>query len=123
MISKKINDSYGHDVGDRVLRNLVEIINKSTRKTDFLCRWGGEEFLLICEGLKEEHLDSFTDKILRDIENFEYEDQGEKYHITISIGASYFNKDDEDFSSVVKRADMALYKSKKEGKNRATLDI
>ncbi|MBU5310660.1 diguanylate cyclase [Tissierella carlieri] len=120
---KKINDSYGHDVGDRVLRNLVEIINKSTRKTDFLCRWGGEEFLLICEGLKEEHLDSFTDKILRDIENFEYEDQGEKYHITISIGASYFNKDDEDFSSVVKRADMALYKSKKEGKNRATLDI
>ena len=120
---KKINDNYGHDVGDRVLRNLVEIINKSTRKTDFLYRWGGEEFILICEGLKEESLDSFTDKILKDVEDFQYESQGEKYHITISIGASYFNKDDEDFLSVVKRADMALYNSKKEGKNRATLNI
>ncbi|MCQ4925689.1 diguanylate cyclase [Tissierella carlieri] len=120
---KEINDTYGHDVGDSVLRNLVEIINKSTRKTDYLYRWGGEEFLLVCEGLKEENLDSFTDKILKDVENFQYESQGEKYHITISIGASYFNKDDEDFLSVVKRADMALYNSKKEGKNRATLNI
>ncbi len=120
---KKINDSYGHDMGDRVLRNIVEIINKSTRKTDFLYRWGGEEFLLICEGLKEEHLDSFTDKILRDIESFEYGYQGEKYHVTISIGASYFNEGDDSFLSAFKRADMALYKSKKSGKNRATLDI
>ncbi len=119
---KKINDNYGHDVGDMVLRNLVETINKSTRKTDFLYRWGGEEFLLICEGLKEEHLNSFTDKILKDVENYEYESQGEKYHISISIGASYYNKDDKDFLSVVKRADMALYNSKREGKNRATLN-
>lgn len=120
---KKVNDSYGHDIGDRVLRNIVEIINNSTRNTDFLYRWGGEEFLLICEGLKEEHLNSFTDKILKDIESFEYEYQGEKYHVTISIGASYFNEDDDSFLSAFKRADMALYKSKKLGKNRATLDI
>lgn len=120
---KKINDNYGHDIGDMVLRNLVEIVNKSTRKTDFLYRWGGEEFLLICEGLKEENLDLFTDKILKDVEKFQYESQGEKYHITISIGASYYSKDDQDFLSVVKRADMALYNSKKEGKNRANLNI
>lgn len=120
---KKVNDTYGHDVGDRVLTNVVEIINKSTRKTDFLYRWGGEEFILICEGLKEENLDSFTDKILKDVKNFEYEEQGEKYHITISMGASYFNKDDRDFLEVIKRADMALYKSKREGKNKATFNV
>lgn len=120
---KQINDNYGHDVGDIVLTNIVEIINKSTRRTDFLYRWGGEEFLLICEGLKEEHLESFTDKILKDIESFEYESEGKKYHVTISIGASYFTEDDENFLSAIKRADMALYKSKKSGKNRATLDI
>jgi diguanylate cyclase (GGDEF)-like protein len=120
---KKVNDNYGHDVGDLVLKNMVEMINKCIRDTDFICRWGGEEFLLICEGLKVENMHSFVNKILKNVEKFEHEVQGDKYHITISIGASCFNKEDKNFEAAIKRADMALYESKKKGKNRATVNL
>lgn len=119
---KMVNDTYGHAEGDKVLISIVDTINKCIRETDSIYRWGGEEFLLICGGLKEENLGLFTNKVLKNIEKNQYEYQGKYYNVTVSIGISYFNKDDDDFFEVVKRADIGLYKSKETGKNKATLN-
>jgi len=120
---KKVNDTYGHDAGDMVLKNIVEIINKTTRGTDFLYRWGGEEFLLIYEGLKKDNIDTLLTKLLTNIENHQYQCEGQEFKVTVSMGASCFKKEDEDFSIAIKRADIALYESKGKGKNRATINM
>ncbi|AFS77617.1 diguanylate cyclase [Gottschalkia acidurici 9a] len=118
---KKINDTYGHDAGDFVLINIAEILNKHIRSTDILCRWGGEEFLLICDRLKADDVFSFANKLLDSISQFEYESNDNKYKVTISMGVSYFDDFDNDFNSAIKRADVALYNAKNQGKNRVCM--
>jgi diguanylate cyclase (GGDEF)-like protein len=61
---KKVNDNCGHDKGDLILKNTAETISKHIRSTDILCRWDQEEFLLICNGLKEDDMITLTDKLL-----------------------------------------------------------
>lgn len=112
---KNVNDVYGHDVGDEVLVTLVSIINRNIRNTDRLYRWGGEEFLLICNGLEENNLLGRLNKLLEDVSKICYGD-GEK-NITISVGASYFKEEDTTFEPSLKRADIALYSAKVNGKN------
>jgi len=112
---KNVNDVYGHDVGDEVLVSLVSTINQNIRNTDRLYRWGGEEFLLVCNGLEENNLSDRLNRLLEDVSKIYYGD-GEK-NITISVGASYFKEEDTTFESSLKRADMALYNAKVNGKN------
>ncbi|MDD2481496.1 MAG: sensor domain-containing diguanylate cyclase [Lutispora sp.] len=118
---KKINDTYGHDAGDLVLINIAKIINNNIRSTDSLYRWGGEEFLLICEGIKKEHVINFSQKLLYHIEEAEYGEGENKYHVTVSMGISYFESSDNDYNAAIKRADTALYNAKKSGKNSTCL--
>lgn len=120
---KKVNDTYGHDAGDKVLINISEIITNNIRKTDILCRWGGEEFLLICNGLKLEDIDMFSKKLLNAVAEAEYEYNEEKYNVTISMGISYFDNNDKDSFDSVKRADISLYNAKNKGKNSASFII
>ncbi|NMA84210.1 MAG: GGDEF domain-containing protein [Epulopiscium sp.] len=120
---KKINDRYGHDQGDIVLQKIVEVIQNNIRNTDALYRWGGEEFLLICDGLRPENAMRFAKKILEQIKQVEYQVEDEKYKVTISMGISYFSPEDMDYNEVIKRADMALYEAKRNGKNQAILNI
>lgn len=114
---KSINDTYGHDAGDAVLINIAKIINSNIRSTDSLYRWGGEEFLLICEGMKKEHVMDFAQKLLENIGEAEYSQGEERYGVTVSIGISFFEPSDVDYSAAIKRADTALYNAKKSGKN------
>lgn len=115
---KKVNDSCGHSVGDQVLIKLADTINSHIRSNDFLSRWGGEEFLLICNGLKKEDVEAFTVKLLNAIEKMQFEcEEAKKFNITVSIGVSDFYDSDDQFSIAVNRADMALYKAKAAGKN------
>lgn len=120
---KRVNDTYGHDQGDTVLINVTKMLNKHIRSTDILCRWGGEEFLLICDGLKVDNVVSFTDKLLDTVAQIEYECNEHKYHVSISMGVSYFGNSDKDYNSTIKRADLALYYAKKHGKNQACMQI
>lgn len=119
---KKVNDSCGHDKGDLILINTAEIINKHIRSTDILCRWGGEEFLLICNGLREDDVVPFTDKLLHVVAGIEYECNNSKSQITVSMGVSYFSESDGGYSEAVKRADIALYKSKNQGKDQMNIE-
>ncbi len=114
---KHINDNYGHEVGDMVLIEIVKIINHIIRSSDQLIRWGGDEFVGILPGLREEHMMEFGEKILAGISSLEIPTENETISITISIGFSYFNDTDNDYNDVLKRADAAMYKSKQQGKD------
>jgi diguanylate cyclase (GGDEF)-like protein len=118
---KNVNDTYGHDEGDIVLKNTCEILNKHIRSADILCRWGGEELLLICNGLKVDDAISFASKLGSTVSEFEYVFKDKKYHVSVSMGISYFQGLDKDSNSSIKRADIQLYNSKNQGKNRVCM--
>lgn len=118
---KKINDTYGHLEGDRVLKNVVSLINRNIRGTDTLYRWGGEEFLLICNGLKEDGVIPFSNKIITVVGREEYELDGKVYNTTISVGVDRFVSTDKTYEEAIERADIAMYNAKEQGKNRACL--
>lgn len=118
---KHINDKYGHSFGDIVLKEIVSTINQIIRSSDQLIRWGGDEFVGIFPGLREEHIAEFGQKILDGIVTIEIPAGSEIIKTSISIGFSYFNETDTDYNDVIKRADEALYKSKEEGKNKANI--
>ena len=115
---KKINDNYGHDFGDEVLRKIAKIILTNIKKDDTFCRIGGEEFVLITDTLAtKEDLVKFSNKLRTSVEDFDF-DLG--YKVTISLGATFIEKDDTKHS-LFKRADEALYISKNSGRNRVTI--
>ncbi len=111
---KQINDRYGHPVGDKVLKEISQMLTNTTRKTDMPGRWGGEEFLIICSGTDLTGGRALAELLRKRIANHEFEVVG---HITVSIGVSAFEygKSVED---TVEDADKLLYKAKNEGRNR-----
>lgn len=114
---KKINDTMGHAFGDEVLRTLGKHIGENFRVTDIIGRTGGDEFTIFLKSLKD---DSNTLREARKLVDFFKEfEAGEyvKYSATASIGAAVFPKDGEDFDTLYKAADQALYKAKERGKN------
>lgn len=113
---KKINDSLGHDAGDVVLSEIARIINEQVRQTDIFGRWGGEEFILICSQISEEHLITLADKLRETIEQHSFLIDGQSIQVTVSIGATKVNTN-ETFEAVFKRADKALYTAKNSGRN------
>lgn len=118
---KHINDNFGHDVGDQILKEIVNTVNKNIRSTDKLIRWGGDEFICICHGLDKENVLSFGKKMLSSVALMKISSGHTEIATTISIGFSYFTENDKDISDVIKRADMAMYKSKDEGRNTVNL--
>ena len=114
---KKINDTFGHDVGDMVLKELVIIVEETIRKGDILFRIGGEEFAILVKEIDKENLEKFASKIRKKVEDF---DSKIGYKFTISIGATMFEVNDTK-DTIFKRADEALYKSKNGGRNKVTI--
>lgn len=118
---KEINDNWGHDVGDRILQEITAIVYGTIRSTDHLIRWGGDEFVGIIYGMREENADAFAQKIREAISSLKVAAGSGEISPTVSIGISYFKKDDEDYSSALKRADQAMYMAKMEGRNRVCI--
>ncbi len=110
---KNINDSYGHDEGDRVLISFCNLILESTRKSDVFCRFGGEEFVIIATHTDAENALKLANNLCNKIRQ-------NMNGITISIGITEWKIGDTK-NSIFKRADEAMYKSKREGRDRATL--
>jgi len=120
---KNINDKYGHDVGDAVLINTVQAVKGAVRTSDKLYRWGGDEFVLVCDGINSENAMGLCDKILREVNALDYQAQGEHVATTISIGVAFFQESDRDYTDALKRADTAVYRSKSNGRNQANIEI
>ncbi|MEW8237655.1 MAG: GGDEF domain-containing protein, partial [Candidatus Thiodiazotropha taylori] len=114
---KKINDTYGHDMGDKVLINTVDLLNERIRKSDVLARWGGEEFMIIAPLIDTKELRSLVESLRNAIQQYEHEGVGS---ITASFGASVVRPSD-NIHSLLKRVDSALYESKQKGRNRSTV--
>jgi diguanylate cyclase (GGDEF)-like protein len=115
---KKVNDEYGHEAGDTVLKVLAKTLRELVRGSDIVVRYGGEEFLII---LLETQVDvgvTVAEKIRSVVENLEIEIPGAVLQKTLSIGVAGYMEDDAAFWQVVKYADMALYQAKEEGRNR-----
>ncbi|WP_457642259.1 diguanylate cyclase [Persephonella sp.] len=120
---KKINDRFGHLVGDCVLKKIAEIIIKSLRKSDFVFRYGGEEFLILLPSTDEENAYRIMEKVRKNIENAEIVCENEKVKITASIGVITVYPDERiDIKNLINKADKNLYIAKKSGKNRVFLE-
>ncbi len=115
---KSINDNFGHDKGDDVLIKSTKVILTNIKKDDLFCRVGGEEFVIVSENINtKDELEKFANKIRTSVENFDFELERK---VTISLGATFIEKDDTKHS-LFKRADEALYISKNSGRNRVTI--
>jgi diguanylate cyclase (GGDEF)-like protein/PAS domain S-box-containing protein len=117
---KKFNDTYGHDVGDEVLKFVANTFVSNSRPFDLYGRWGGEEFIGIIRNITASNLELLGNRIRLLLENSYITHEGEKLHVTISIGATSVDPDDTT-DTLLKRADTLLYQSKKEGRNLLTM--
>lgn len=113
---KKINDNYGHDIGDLVLETISKTFSNNLRGNDIIGRWGGKEFLAIFSRINEKELKQIAEKLKTLVENTSIIAKDKKIKVTISIGATLVTSKD-DLNTLLKRADQLLYKSKKNGKN------
>lgn len=115
---KKVNDEYGHDVGDKVLKGLAVILQNTVRSSDIIIRYGGEEFLILLTDCEENMVRDVAEKIRNAVEKEVFPLDNGSLRKTISVGTSLFPKDTEAFWECVKFADIALYKAKESGRNR-----
>jgi diguanylate cyclase (GGDEF)-like protein len=117
---KKVNDVFGHDVGDVVLKNVAEHLKLQARELDLVFRSGGEEFLLFLPKKDIYHAKYAAERIRKSIESQDFETVG---HVTVSIGVAHWTAEGKPISAVLKEADDALYKAKNNGRNRTELSI
>ena len=117
---KTINDTRGHDVGDRVLQEFSTLILNHIRTGDKFARWGGEEFVLLCFQAEQRGLVTLAEKLRSVVANHVFENNTEPLMVTASIGVAWV-KPNESFESAFKRADIALYEAKATTRNRVVI--
>jgi two-component system, cell cycle response regulator len=116
---KAINDTYGHDAGDKVLQELSQRIKFNTRSIDLCCRVGGEEFILILPGTDLELAEKIAERLRRSVASKPFTiNQQQQITVTLSAGVSDLQGMDDSVEKLLKRADQALYSAKREGRNR-----
>ena len=118
---KHINDTYGHGIGDEILKLLVQTVQSNLRKNDIIGRLGGEEFVVVFSDINKQGLEKASEKIRTLVESSSLRLTDNDLKITISIGATLVNENDT-VSSILERSDNLMYQSKKNGKNRVTFD-
>jgi diguanylate cyclase (GGDEF)-like protein len=119
---KQFNDTYGHPAGDAVLRDIALLFQANTREEDVACRYGGEEFTILLPDVTVESACERADQLLRAVANLHVTVEHRTYSdLTISIGIAFYPNDGETAEQLLRRADEALYRSKREGRNQLTV--
>jgi diguanylate cyclase (GGDEF)-like protein/PAS domain S-box-containing protein len=118
---KSINDTYGHDIGDDVLKMVAQTLVKNLRAFDAVGRWGGEEFICVITHASEDNLSKVAEKLRKLVEHSSLIVNNLPVSVTISIGALVARQDDA-LESIVRRADKLMYQSKTCGRNCVTVD-
>ena len=119
---KQVNDTYGHAVGDLVLTSIATVFKSSTRKSDVLIRYGGEEFVIILKNTNLLNVKVIAEKIRLNVENLKIKyDEDKELSVSISSGISLLKDGDFSIMSVISRADEALYNSKSSGRNKVSV--
>lgn len=115
---KNINDTYGHDVGDVAIKEVVDILNTNLRASDLMARFGGEEFCILLEDISQENTIKLFEKIRKIFENNRIQIKDIEIHFTVSIGISYGL---DDLDTMITLADAQLYHCKENGRNQISL--
>lgn len=114
---KRVNDAFGHDMGDQVLKTITGLVTQNIRGVDVAARWGGEEFMLLMPQSDLAAAKSATEKLRQTIAQYRFDKAGT---ITVSFGVTEFAQQD-DSNSLLKRVDDALYQAKEHGRNRTEI--
>ena len=119
---KRINDTYGHMIGDKVLIELSAFLRNNCRTTDVIGRFGGEEIILLLRGNSLADSYTFAERLRRKLETFPIDTGTAEgiLNITASFGISSYPENGETMTELINKADTALYRSKNEGRNRVT---
>ncbi len=117
---KRVNDNYGHALGDRVLKAVARTFMNTARPSDLMGRWGGEEFVGILKRVDDDGLRSAAERVRSLVEKSHIRENGLTLKVTVSIGGTLADPTDTA-DSIIKRADTLLYRSKENGRNRCTI--
>jgi len=114
---KKVNDTYGHEIGDKVIIQIADTLRTNTKAGDIVSRFGGEEFCIVLKDISKRGAFEVLERIRAEIENFSYKiDATKNLNFTVSIGATMF-QEEESLEENINRADMMLYNAKNGGRN------
>jgi diguanylate cyclase (GGDEF)-like protein len=119
---KRINDQYGHDAGDAVLRECADILRQNCRQGDVLARLGGEEFILIHLNTRLDEVIASTERLREAIAGAAVQYMGEELKLTMSFGVAERQSQHQSIDDLMRAADGALYKAKEAGRNRVIAD-
>ncbi|HUI70892.1 MAG TPA: GGDEF domain-containing protein, partial [Spirochaetia bacterium] len=114
---KEINDNYGHQCGDMVIKEIGGQLSRGLRKYDYAGRYGGEEFFIMLPNTTEEQAVGISERFRHDMEQAAFTCDGETFHVTISIGVSCY-RSGEAQEAWIERSDRAMYQAKQAGRNR-----
>ena len=122
---KVYNDNNGHQAGDKALYKIGQILKENIRETDFACRYGGEEFVIILTETGKEGVLSKAEELRRRVEEYHFPDEEKQPEgrLTISFGVASFPEDAITEEDLLRKADKALYRSKEKGRNRVSASI
>lgn len=118
---KAVNDTFGHEMGDRVLKTVAKTLSRAMRSYDFLGRWGGEEFLAVMPNMKQEQLKPVADRLRALVKESPIATGADTIRVTVSIGAC-ISRSEDTAASVVARADQLMYQSKRGGRDCVSVD-
>jgi diguanylate cyclase (GGDEF)-like protein len=115
---KRVNDVHGHATGDDALRRVAVVLQQCLRRSDLLARWGGEEFLVVLPEADGSMACGLAERLRTAIATIEVPTRQDVLNITTSIGLATHEPADADLEAIIARADRALYRAKREGRNR-----
>ena len=118
---KRMNDTHGHDAGDKLIRSVVAGIRASIKSSDVVARYGGDEFVCIFPSAGASAAAGIGERIRKHIADTPLKVDGQDVPMSVSIGVASFPRHGEKFELVARNADKALYLSKSEGRNRVTV--
>lgn len=114
---KNINDTYGHQMGDVVLKKVAAFMKTQCRETDFAARYGGEEFCILLPDTKADSAVNLASRIKEGVRLLTFSTDSGEFHVTVSLGISQYKEEFQDFDQFIEAADKALYKAKDCGRN------
>jgi diguanylate cyclase (GGDEF)-like protein len=117
---KKVNDVHGHDVGDLVIKGFGDALRRTKRDTDIVGRFGGEEFVVVCEETDAAGAELLAERVRSEIESTTFHAKDGPLHVTCSVGVATYPRAGTDWDALFKATDEALYVSKRAGRNRVT---
>lgn len=115
-----MNDPFGHDAGDLVLKKFAQVAGSALRRCDMLCRWGREKFMILLRGTVQGEAVRIADRIRRRVESVAFPPYEDCSLLTVSIGGASFPPGKE-MEQLISEADKALYRAKNEGRNRVAI--